>query len=229
MTMNLHTNLTAGVAPVTTIEPSSLEQGISPTGGAGTLLPEPSLMLLGDAGAEIAAIAVQQGEAQQTIDTTAAEAEDTSADAAAAAQVATLHQEASTTRAGALESGVLQISAGACAIASAGVAADAKVPSTTPGAAAVSPNTTWSGVLKGASEGLMGGGTMADGLSRAAATDSQALATGQQAAATSAQQAAAAARDGQKSAESFVQAALDFYKEYETTKAQAQAAALHGA
>ena len=36
-------------------------------------------------------------------------------------------------------------------------------------------------------------------------------------------------RDAHKSAESFVQAALDFYREYAQAKAQAEAAALHGA
>jgi hypothetical protein len=185
------------------------------------LVPEPLPVVLGgDVAAEIAALAVQTGESQRDIDSKAAETEDNIQDNAAQAEVATMHDEASTMRAGAWEGGLLQIGAGACSIASAGASIGAK-----PGSDAAG----WAAGLNGTSQSLMGGATIAGGLSKAAGTDSQALATAQKALSDSAQRAGLAARDGQKNATDFVQSALDFYRQYETAKAEAQAAALHGA
>ncbi len=218
--MNIH-NVAANVAAATSNEPATSTASTSTSSTArASLLPEPSLWIEGDPGAEIAALAVQQGQAQQDIETVSAEEQDTVQDQAADAQVATLHDEASTMRSGALESGLLQIGAGACAIGSAGASI---------GAAQGTFQAGVGGALKGLSEGLAGGGSLADGLSKAAATDLQALATAQQALGSAAQRAGDASRDGQKAASAYVQAALDFYKEYETAKAQAQAAAVHAA
>jgi hypothetical protein len=219
MTMILH-NVTASIAAGISTETPSTPQTASPATQGASLLPEPAVMLDGDPGAEIAALAVQQGETQQNIDTVSTEQQDTVENQEDAAQVATLHDEASTMRAGAWESGLLQVSAGACAIGSAGASIGAAQGSTRAGV---------SGILKGTSEGLMGGGSLADGLSKAAATDTQALATGQKALSDAAQRAGDMDRDAQKSASAFVQSALDFYREYETAKRQAQAAAVHAA
>jgi hypothetical protein len=186
-----------------------------------TLLPEPGELMLGaDMGAEIAALAVKTGESQQDVDTKAAEAQDTVQASADAAQVSTMHDEASTMRTGAWTSGLLQMGAGALTIASAGVSVGAAAGSTASGVA---------GGLKGASEGMSGGSTLAGGLNKAATTDMDANAAASKALADAAQQSGAAERDGEKSASTFVQAAIDFYKEYEASKAQAQAAAVHGA
>jgi hypothetical protein len=170
--------------------------------------------------AQIAALALQQGQAQSDLDTKAEETQDSIADQADAAEVATMHQEASTMRAGAWESGILQISAGACSIASAGAGIGATAGSGAMGA---------SGVMKGLSEGLSGGGTIAGGLSKAATTDLEASATASKALADAAQRSGGVDSDAKKSAQQFVQAAVDFFREYESTKAQAQAAAVHGA
>jgi hypothetical protein len=185
-----------------------------------SLLPEPSILLGGDMSAEITALAVQTGQQEQRINTTAAETEDTIEDKAEQSQVDLMHQDASETRAGAWTSGLLQIGAGACSIAS-GVTSMAMTAGKT--ASAVS------GILKGGSEGLMGGGTIAGGVSKAAATDDEALATASKALADAAQRSGATARDAQKSASDFVQSAIDFYREYQSTKAQEATAALHGA
>jgi len=179
-----------------------------------TLLPDPTAALLGaDLGAEIAALAVKSGQLERSLETRAAEAQDSLQNDAEQAEVATMHDEASTMRAGAWASGLMQIGAGACSVAAAGTSA----------------GSTAGGLLKGASEGLSGAATLAGGLSKAAATDTEALATGYKALADAAQRSGAAARDGQKSASDFVQSAIDFYREYRATKAQADAAALHGA
>lgn len=186
-----------------------------------SLLPEPSGVLLGaDMGAEIAALAVKSGQTQEDISTRAAEIQDSIEDRAQQAEVQTMHDEASTLRAGAWESGLLQIGAGACSIASAGESIGALQGSKAAGIA---------GMLKGASQGLDGGGTLAGGLSKAVATDCEALATVSKALGDAAERSGAAARDGQKNASDFIQSAIDFYREYQSTRAQAEAAALHAA
>jgi hypothetical protein len=187
--------------------------GVTTATSSASLLPEPSPMLGADMGAEIAALAVRTGQLQQDVNTKSAETQDTIQDEADAAQVSTMHDEASTMRSGAWSSGLLEIGAGAATMGSA-----------MPGA-----STNLTTALKGGAEAMQGGSTLAGGLSKAAATDSEALATQQKAAADAAQRSGQAARDGQKNASDFVQAAIDFYREYQSTKAEAQAAALHGA
>jgi hypothetical protein len=59
--------------------------------------------------------------------------------------------------------------------------------------------------------------------------DTDATATAWKAESDAAERTGSEMRDGEKSATTFVQAALDFYKEYQTAKAQAEAAAVHGA
>jgi hypothetical protein len=210
----------SALAEVASSQASSVGGAPSP-GTPASLLPAPDTVLLsGDMGAAIAALAVQQGNAEEQTETQAAEAQDTLQDNAEAAQVATLHSEASTMRAGAWESGLLQIGAGVCTMGSAGVSMG------TGGSATGGQIAT---LLKGAGEGVTGAGTIVGGLSKAAATDLDASATASKALADAAGRAGDLDRDAHKSAESFVQAALDFYREYAQAKAQAEAAALHGA
>ena len=236
--MNIQsTHATSAAANLTDVDAPS-----SAAPSASSLLPEPMPVLLGaDMGAEIAALAVKSGETQQDIETKAAETQDSVEDAADQAEVETMHDEASTTRAGAWTSGLLQMGAGAFSIASAGMSFEAAQLGGGAGAGSTAPppppadvvqaakDAAIAGLLKGASQGLDGGGTLAGGLSKAAATDCEALATASKALADAAERSGAAARDGQKNASDFVQSAIDFYREYESTKAQADAAALHGA
>jgi hypothetical protein len=195
---------------VTDTPSSSSPAAAAPT--TSSLLPEPSPMLGADMGAEIAALALKTGQLQQDINTKAAETQDSIQDAADAAQVSTMHDEASTMRAGAWESGLFQIGAGVSSLASAGVSSSGAT-----------------GSANAISQAMQSGSTLAGGLNKAAETDSEALATAQKALADAAQRSGSAARDGQKNASDFVQAAIDFYREYQSTKAEAQAAALHGA
>jgi hypothetical protein len=223
MTMNVHNaSTTHATAPLSSVGGATGNPAASSVTPATSLLPEPSpaLMLGADMGAEIAALAVKSGQTQRDIDTKATETQDSIADRAAAASVNTMHDEASTMRAGAWESGLLQIGAGAFSIASAGESIGAQ------------PGTEAAGIaggLKGISEGLSGGSTLAGGLNKAAETDSEALATASKALSDAAQRSGAALRDGQKGASDFIQSAIDFYREYQSTKAEAQAAALHRA
>ena len=185
--------------------------GASGSGAPATLLPNPDMTLLtGDMGAAIAALAVQQGNAEEQTETKATEAQDNVQDAAETAQVATLHDEASTMRAGAWESGLFQVAAGAATMGSGG-------------------SGTAAALMKGGADALNGLGTITGGLSKAAATDLAASATASKALADAAGRAGDLDRDAHKSVESFVQAALDFYREYAQAKTQAEAAAVHGA
>jgi hypothetical protein len=219
--MNIHSTQSSVASSSISPLPDAVAPGTT-TATAGqappSLLPDPPTALLGgDMAAQIAALAVQAGQAQQDIDTKSAEAEDSVQDQAEAAEVTTMHAEASALRTSAWESGLLQVGAGACTIAGAG----ASLGGGTAQAAG--------GMLKGVGEGLSGGATIAGGLGKAAATDLEASATASKALADSAERAGGVDRDAKKSAETFVQAAIDFYREYASTKAQAQAAALHGA
>jgi hypothetical protein len=221
--------------------PSAVNDAAPTTGPAApaapsqaTLLPQPSPLMGGDIGAEIAALAVKAGLEQNKINSTAASAQDRMEDAANAAQVADLHAEASTMRSGAWMSGVLQMSAGACTIASAGLTLGQPTTPTggTTTAAQQASMHDWSAAIltaKGVGEGFEAGSSLAGGLSKAAATDTEALATQEKALADAAQRSGSDARTAEQSATQFVQSAIDFYKEYEATKAQTQAAALHGA
>jgi hypothetical protein len=188
----------------------------SATGPAPTILPEPSPYLLGgDIGAEITALAVQAGQTERALDTSAEQTEDAVQDQAEQGEVSTLHQEASTMRATAWESGCLQIAGGAASIAG--------------GVGGMEGDKGFEGLMKGASEGLGGGATLAGGLGKAAETDSEALAAAEKATSDAAEREGDAARSAQKDATAFITAAIDFYREYQSTKAQANAAAVHGA
>jgi len=220
--MNLHLIAAKPGADLSNIDGSSSSSGGSTTASTPPplLLPSPvETMMSGDMGADIAALAVKSGQVERELDTKATETEDTIQDEADQAQVATMHDEATTMRSGAWESGLMQVGAGACEIGAAGFSS----------AKAGAPPPKIVGILKGFADGLNGGGTIAGGLSKAAATDTEALATAQKAIADSAQRSGQTARDAQKADSDFVQAAIDFYREYQSTKAQAQAAALHGA
>jgi hypothetical protein len=222
MTMNLE-RLQGSVAPATVTDTtSSSPSTATPAAAPASLLPDPSsgALVAGDMGAEIAALAVKLGKSEQDLNAKAAETQDQVEDAQEAAQVQTMHDEASTLRDGAWESGMLQIGAGACTVASGGISAAGG----TSNFMKALPT-----MVKGVGEGLNGAATITGGLSKAAATDLEANATASKSIADAAGRAGGVDRDTQKNATQFVQAALDFYREYETAKAQSQAAALHGA
>jgi hypothetical protein len=175
------------------------------------------MVLDGDMGAEIAALAVQQGTAQQNIDNQAIGEQDSVEDQAEQAEVQTMHEQATETRNGAIASGALQIGGGLCSMGAGGL-----------GMSSLKNAASLSTMMKGGSEAFVGGGTIAGGLGQAAATDSAALAAAQKSAGDAANRAGQTDRSAQKSASDFVESAIEFYREYETAKAQAAAAALHG-
>jgi hypothetical protein len=229
--MNLAPSGVHALASLTVTDFESGAPGLTPCGAAPStvpLLPTPDDALLGgaDPGAAIAALAVQTGQAQHDLDAQAAERADATQSSAEAAEVAAMREEASAAREGAWTSGLLQVGAGACSMGAAGITLDAGVSAT--GKAASSAG-SYAALVKGFGEGLSGGSGLASGLARAATTDSEALAAAHKALADSAARAGGEARDAQKGASDFVQSALSFYREYAATRAQAQAAALHGA
>jgi hypothetical protein len=127
-----------------------------------------------------------------------------------------MHDEASTMRANAWESGCLQMAAGAVTI---GGAIDGMNGGSSSAVAA----------FKGTSDLLTGASTLAGGLGKAAETDDEALATAFKATADSSQREGDACRQAEKDSSSYISAAIDFYREYQSTKAQANTAAVHGA
>jgi hypothetical protein len=213
MIMTIH-----AVAPCTVSSPSSASTS-PPSGDAApaSLLPEPTPYAMGgDMGAEITALAIQNGQTESSLNETAQQSQDRIQDLAEQAQVSTMHDEASTMRASAWEAGLLQIAAGAATI----------------GGGAASINGASSGVvslIKGGADTLSGASAIAAGLGKAAETDDEALTAGSKATADAAQREADTCRQAQKDASSFISAAIDFYREYQSTKAQADAAAVHSA
>jgi hypothetical protein len=213
-------------------------QTITDTGSVGTtpttpsaaptsLLPEPSPMLGGDLSAQIAALAVKTGETERDINSKAAETEDTTEDAANAAQVSLMHDEASTMRTGAWVSGLLQVGAGALSMASGAVSLNGA--NTAAGSSAARAIAGQATMLGGGSQCLQAGSTLAGGYFKAAETDTEALTTAEKGIADAAQRTSGDARAAEKDASDFVQSAIDFYRQFQATKAQADAAALHGA
>ena len=196
MTMSIH-NVQNTSASASSTMPSA-----APTA---PLLPPPGgVMIGGDIGADIAAMTVKVGQAERDLDTKAEQTQNAVQDRAEQAEVSTLKDEAGTMRATAWESGCLQIASGVASMASAGCANGS-------GGAAFA---------KGAAEGLSGGATLAAGLGKAAGTDDDALTAAYKAASASAQRAGDLNRQAQKDAAGFIQAAIDFYREYQSGKAR---------
>jgi hypothetical protein len=173
----------------------------SPSSGAPptTLLPDPveGLVACGDPGAELAALAVRTGMAQRQAARALRDAEEAAAEREAAAQVQTMHDKASSIRTQAWFDGAMTL-----------------------GEQAAGGRSTV-GCL------LTAGQKLGDGLFAAEQQDDDALARGHEAAATHANNAAGNANDAFTDANDCIRAALQFYGEYVSTRAQTFGAALH--
>jgi hypothetical protein len=168
-------------------------------GGSPSLptLPLPVVPVAADMGADLAFLEVQAGQIQRSEATDDRNAEEKLADSEADQEVNALRSEASSM-------GSQAIVDGALAVVDAGGGGKS-----TPFGAVVSG-------VKGATDGLFG----------AAEKNDEANAKGFEAAAGAAQSGVQGAHDAVTDAEQLVQAALEFYKEYASTQAQTDLAAL---
>jgi hypothetical protein len=182
--------------------------------GAEAGLPDPvtALALSGDPGAELAALAVQSGERQETVAQTARDAQEQTEVSDDNQQVAAMHQKADDIRSAGMWQGL-------------GMAAEGG--GTVAGAFFSSPKIT---------QELQGGGKMANGGATITAThfsaaeaNDDANADQARAAADQAKGAADDLHDAKKAGGDFISAALDFYREYTSAQASANSAALHRA
>ena len=181
---------------------------------AGTALPDPltTLALSGDPGAELAALAVQSGEAEDAV---AQEARDTEVAIEVredARQVDAMHKKAGDIRTAGIWEGV--------GMAVEGVA----------GVLAVIPaSNRVADAVKLGGKAANGGAIIASTFYKATEADDDALADAAKSASDLAKGAADDLGDARKSAGDLISAALDFYREYTSAQAAANTAALHRA
>jgi hypothetical protein len=166
-----------------------------------TLLPDPARVLeeSGDPGAQIAALAIQTGSSQRRVARDIRDTEEANEAREEAAQVKAIHDKATSMRTQASFDGVM-----VCAEQASGGDKE---------------TATW---FKGIQ-------TVGDGLFKADQTDHDADAVAHASAAEHYKLGARNADDCKKDAGDYIKAALDFYREYVSTQAQTQSAALHRA
>jgi hypothetical protein len=174
----------------------------------------------------VAALAVQSSNTQREI---ARSQRDNALQAQAHAQAAEIQDmrtKANMQRAQGIVDGTLQIGQGVCDLAS-GIN-DAKALTQTDKTAAAASKVTAAWDRAGATA-LGAGRSIVDGLFNGAITDKDADAKVQDAAAQTFKQIADDAHDSERDAQATIDKAVDFYKEYVDTKAQAAMAAVHRA
>ena len=196
-----------GVAAMTVDETSTVT-------GAATILPDP-VGLSGDLGAELAALAVRSGEQQETVAQTARDAEERIEVNQDDRQVDAMHKKAGDVLSDGLTEGLGMMAEGGFELAAAGETTAAEGKPTADGYALKADGTicrAWS--------------MTGDAFSKAAQANDDATAAAARSASDRARSAADDLHDAKKGAGDFISAALDFYREYTSAKAAADAAAL---
>ncbi len=254
MEVNSSTQTVSVTQPVST--PSSSSGSTSAT-AIELLPPVQQLACSGDPGAMVAALAVQSSKTQRDI--ARAERNDAlkAQGQAETAEIQDMRDKANLQRAQGIVSGALQMAQGACDLASGlndvkaaqqqaeadRTAADlktngssdtpeqrnalqAKLDSLNTAIGTSKTNAAWD---RAAGAGFGAGKSVADGLFSGAITDKDADAKVHDVAAQSFKQIADDAHDTEKDAQATIDKAIDFYKEYVDTKAQAAMAAVHRA
>ena|ERR1019366_3313444 len=166
----------------------------------------------GDLGAEMAALEIKNGDAERSMEHTQRSLDEAAQRQADAAQVQSMHDEASSMRTGAWLNGAIGVAAAGASV-------------FIPAAATGGPST--GGMA--ASDLTTAGGKLTDGLFGASQHDDEASAAQDKAAADRYASDAKDASDAANSADATVSNALDFARSYVATEAQTQAAALHRA
>ncbi len=180
--------------------PIQLARGTAPTPEATAERPSVDIATSGDFGAEIASLAVQDGDAEVTTEQEARDLGEQAQARADAAQVQAMHDEATSMRAEGVFDAVTAVGTGC-------------LKAYCPGASFVAE----------------AAGKVGDGLWHAAQHDDEAAAAAQKASSDQAKSAAQDDAEAASDAKAYVKAGLDFYREYVSTEAQTQSAALHRA
>jgi hypothetical protein len=175
----------------------------------------------GDIGAEVAALAVENGQTERNSDHEQRRLDEAGQQTADDQQVQAIHEEASSLRTQALVDGAIGVGT---AVVDAGIGIYAAQAASA--ASATSRYTTGNAISTALSTGLS---KVTDGLFGAAQKDDEANAAADKASADRYASDAQDASQDATDAESFVNSALDFVRGYEATVAQTQAAALHRA
>jgi hypothetical protein len=165
----------------------------------------------GDFGAELAALLVKAGKSARDGDAASRAAAENAEDAAEKAQVDSLRQKASDIRREGWTDGISLAGEGACAL-----------------AGAASSSSTAQGVWKAAGISAEAGGKFVGGGYKADQATDDANAASHEADADHAKRAADDENEEMKNERDFINAAVDFYKQYSDTKAQERAAVTHG-
>jgi hypothetical protein len=196
-----------------------IQSGQSGPAPLGTLPPLISVDCEGDAGAEMAALAVENGKTERTIAHHEREVEEAAEAKADDDDVQAMHDEASSMRAQGFFDAATSVAGAAIAVA---------CPVPVAGAATGSQ-------AAGATRGLVAGhlmdgiGKLGDGFFHAAQHNDEANATADRATATQHEDAAKDADASAADASAAINAALDFDRNYTSLEAQTQLAALHRA
>jgi hypothetical protein len=179
------------------------------------LLPSPldALALSGDPGAELAALAVKAGQAQQDTAQRARDADEQLEVNEDNQEVASMRQKASEIRDAGIADGLGMVAEGGTAAV----------------AASFFPGSPKGDALKAGGKVANGGIQVGSAYTKAAEANRDADAAAHRASADQAKQAADDMHDAKKAGNDYVSAALDFYKEYTSAKGQANSAALHRA
>jgi hypothetical protein len=200
--------------------------------------PLTSVSMGGDVGAQIAALVMLSANGSQKNAEATKEAADAAADKEEAAQVQSLRDAASATKASGILSGVTDIASGALTAASAAYSISADQ-SKAAGEAATAGGTKLADANAAASASRMAtaykaGAALGDGLGKITTAvvsgngdDAKADGAAHKNTADTARRASDQANDQVKDAQKMIDVALSFYKEYTESQGQATSAALH--
>lgn len=212
----------ANIGRDTTTSPSS-----APAGAAGArLLPDPvdSLCASGDPGAMMAALIIKSAKEERSTSEQARDAEAAIQDCEERNEVAAMHAQADDIRYEGIAKGLSEVGSGALTVASGSAQVDT----------ARAPTKAASDVFNGHAKSYDGAGRIASGVGElyskqlaANGKEHEATAKMHEQAATHAKHSVDSSDDDVKDARELFKKALDFYHEYATSKAQADAAALH--
>jgi hypothetical protein len=201
-------NATQGPGGATAINNDS---ATSPVDVTGSILPDP-LAMSGDPGAELAALAVQSGEEQQTVAQAGRDTEEKIEVAEDNQQVADMQKKATDIRTAGIVTGAGMAAEGGCTL-----------------AGAFSQTDKMRQIVTGGGKVANGGATIGGAFANAAAANEDANAAAAKSASDQAKGAADDLHDAKKAGGDFISAALDFYREYTSAQASASSAALHRA
>jgi hypothetical protein len=211
---------TNGAAPAGATAPTASTSSILPA-------PTPPIAPITDLGAELAAMMVKTGQIERQQDEQERTADEKAQDAADQAQVAALHQKASDIESEGLVEGLTTVASGAMTL---GSSVDSAQSSVQPaGSQAAADLKTGAAAWSFEATIFKGGGDIAGAAFKGAQANDDANAAAHASDSRRAKSAADNQSDDIKSDRDLINAAVDFYKQYTETKAQEQAALVHGA